>query len=63
PEVEPQSNEEVTALYALKSNRDNVPPLGGSVVVDARQEYDNLSRVVVSMQMNGQGAKVWEQMT
>ncbi|MBG43206.1 MAG: protein translocase subunit SecDF [Aequorivita sp.] len=63
PEVEPQSNEEITALYALKSNRDNVPPLGGSVVVDARQEYDNLSRVVVSMQMNGQGAKIWEQMT
>ncbi len=57
------NGEEVSALYAIKSNRDNTPPLGGSVVVDARQEYDNLSRVVVSMQMNGQGAKVWEQMT
>ncbi|CAM3300948.1 protein translocase subunit SecDF [Aequorivita lipolytica] len=64
PEANVQLNgEEVTALYALKANRDNIPPLGGSVVVDARQEYDNLSRVVVSMQMNGQGAKVWEQMT
>ncbi|PHR14962.1 MAG: protein translocase subunit SecDF [Aequorivita sp.] len=64
PEISEQLNgEEITALYALKANRDNVPPLGGSVVVDARQEYDNLSRVVVSMQMNGQGAKVWEQMT
>ena len=64
PEANEQLNgEEVTALYALRANRENVPPLGGSVVVDARQEYDNLSRVVVSMQMNGQGAKVWEQMT
>ncbi|MGO3182404.1 MAG: protein translocase subunit SecDF [Aequorivita sp.] len=64
PESNPQLNgEETTALYALKGNRDNVPPLGGSVVVDASQEYDNLSRVVVSMQMNGQGAKIWEQMT
>ncbi|MCB0452153.1 MAG: protein translocase subunit SecDF [Aequorivita sp.] len=64
PETNAQLNgEETTALYALKGNRDNLPPLGGSVVVDARQEYDNLSRVVVSMQMNGQGAKVWEQMT
>lgn len=64
PESDRQLNgEETTALYALKGNRDNVPQLGGSVVVDARQEYDNLSRVVVSMQMNGQGAKVWEQMT
>src|SRR5690606_34047674 len=51
PEASPQLNgEEVTALYALKGNRDNVPHLGGGVVVDARQEYDNLSRVVVSMQ-------------
>lgn len=57
------NGEEVTALYALRGNRENTPPLGGSVVVDARQEYDNLSRVVVSMQMNGLGAKVWEEMT
>jgi SecD/SecF fusion protein len=64
PEVAPDLNgEEITALYALKGNRGNIPPLGGSVVVDARQEYDNLSRVVVAMQMNGQGAKVWEQLT
>src|SRR5690606_37123904 len=55
--------EETTSLYALKGNRDNTPPLGGSVVTDARQEYDQMSRVVVSMQMNGRGAKIWEQMT
>src|SRR5690554_4487244 len=58
-----QLNEEITALYALKGNRDMTPPLGGAVVVDARQEYDQMNRVVVSMQMNGRGAKVWEQMT
>ncbi len=64
PESNPQLNgEEVTALYAIRSDKAGLPPLGGSVVVDARQEFDNLSRVVVSMQMNGQGAKVWEQMT
>ncbi len=64
PVANPQlKGEETTALYALKGNRDNVPPLGGSVVVDAKQEYDQMNRVVVSMQMNGQGAKVWEQMT
>lgn len=57
------NGEETTSLYALKGNRDEVPPLGGNVVVDARQEYDQMSRIVVSMQMNGQGAKVWEQMT
>ncbi|SDW44077.1 MULTISPECIES: protein translocase subunit SecDF [Flavobacteriales] len=64
PSPNPQlKGEETTALYVLKGNRDEVPPLGGNVVVDARQEYDQMSRIVVSMQMNGQGAKVWEQMT
>ena len=64
PEVDRQLNgEEITALYAIRGNRNNTPPLGGSVVVDARQEFDQMSRVIVSMQMNGQGAKVWEQMT
>ena len=64
PESNPQlDGEETTSLYALRGNRDNTPPLGGSVVVDAAQEFDQLNRVVVSMQMNGQGAKVWEQLT
>lgn len=57
------NGEQTTDLYVLKGNKSDAPPLGGSVVVDARQEYDQMSRVVVSMQMNGQGAKVWEQMT
>ncbi len=57
------NGEETTGLYALKGNRDMVPPLGGGVVVDARQEYDQVGRVVVGMQMNGRGAKIWEQMT
>ena len=55
--------EEVITLYALKSNRESVPPLAGGVVVDAVQTYDQLGRVVVSMQMNTRGARVWEQMT
>ncbi len=55
--------EEVITLYAIKSNRDNTPPLAGGVVVDALQTYDQLGRVVVSMQMNARGARVWEEMT
>ena len=31
----------VVDLYAIKSNRDNKPPLSGSVVVDASQSYDH----------------------
>ncbi len=55
--------EEVITLYAIKSNRDQKPPLAGGVVVDAVQTYDQLGRVVVSMQMNASGSRVWEQMT
>ena len=58
-----QLEEEVITLYAIKSNRDQTPPLAGGVVVDALQTYDQLGRVVVSMQMNARGARIWEQMT
>ena len=55
--------EEVITLYAIKGNRDMTPPLAGGVVVDAVQSYDQLGRVVVSMQMNASGSRIWEQMT
>lgn len=54
---------EVASLYALKANRENEPPLSGSVITDATQTYDQVGRVAVSMQMNGKGAKIWEEMT
>ena len=50
-------------LYALRSNRDNSPPLSGGVVVDALQTYDALGNPAVSMQMNAKGARTWENMT
>jgi SecD/SecF fusion protein len=56
-------NAEVAPLYALKGNRQNEPPLSGSVITDATQAYDQVGRVAVTMQMNGKGAKVWEEMT
>jgi len=54
---------EYAELYAIKSNRDNQPELSGAVITDARQDYDQLSRPAVSMQMNTKGAKIWEEMT
>jgi SecD/SecF fusion protein len=54
---------EVTELYAVKGNRNDEPPLSGGVVTDARQSYDQLNNVIVEMQMNGKGARIWEEMT
>lgn len=50
-------------LYALKKDRDNTPPLTGDVITDAQQTFDQIGRIAVSMQMNGKGAKKWEEMT
>ncbi len=50
-------------LYAIKANRQNTPELSGNVITDAQQTYSQLGNVAVSMQMNGKGAKVWEEMT
>jgi SecD/SecF fusion protein len=54
---------EFSELYAIKLSRDGEPQLSGSVITDARQDYDLVSRPAVSMQMNAKGAKIWEEMT
>ncbi len=54
---------EAVELYALKGNRDNVPAMGGGVVTDAKDSFDQLGKPSVSMQMDGQGAKSWEELT
>ncbi|MBR4838632.1 MAG: protein translocase subunit SecDF [Bacteroidales bacterium] len=57
------SDKEVIDLVALKANRDNKCSLGGEVVTDARQDYDQNGRVEVTMQMNSEGAKAWKRLT
>jgi SecD/SecF fusion protein len=54
---------EAVELYALKGNRDNVPAMGGGVVTDAKDSFDQMGKPAVSMQMDGQGAKAWEELT
>jgi SecD/SecF fusion protein len=58
-----QKDSEFSELYAIKSNREGVPQLSGAVITDARQDYDQISRPAVSMQMNAKGSKIWEEMT
>lgn len=54
---------ETVELYALKGNRDNVAPMSGGVIVDARDTFDQMGKPAVSMQMNGAGARTWEELT
>ena len=59
----PDPETKVVDLYIIKANRNNIPPLGGGVVVDASQGYDMAQNPAVNMQMNGMGAKLWEDLT
>lgn len=54
---------ELIDLYALKGNNQNEAPLSGGVITNAAQDYNQQGEVVVSMSMNGEGAKIWEEMT
>jgi len=58
------SRPDILELVALKaSSRDGKAALGGEVIVDARQDYDQNGRVNVDLQMNAQGAKIWKRLT
>lgn len=54
---------EILPLYAMKSNRKDEATIEGDVIADAKQDYDQLSKPVVSMTMNGIGTKKWAKMT
>lgn len=49
-------------LYPIKMGRGGKAPLGGEVVIDARQDFDE-NNPSVSMQMNSTGAKIWRKLT
>ncbi|WP_444647738.1 protein translocase subunit SecDF [Flavobacterium columnare] len=54
---------EAVEVYAIKGNRTNVPPMSGSVLIDAADTFDQMGKPAISMQMNGKGAKIWEELT
>jgi SecD/SecF fusion protein len=54
---------EYITLYPIRKARDQQAPLGGEVVSDARQDYDQTGQPEVSMQMNPTGAKKWQKLT
>ena len=58
-----QGAPDVLELVALKSSRDKKAALGGEVIVDARQDYDQNGKVEVTIQMNSEGAKSWKRLT
>ena len=55
---------EIFHLYAIKvTDPSGKAPLEGSVIVDAKDGYDQLGKPDVTMQMNVEGARIWADMT
>ena len=59
-----KANGEILNLYAIKSNREDIAPIEGDVINDARQTFDQFgSSPEVSMTMNSYGTKLWAKLT
>jgi len=63
PELNDELGYELIDLYAVRSNAQGEAPLSGGVITNAKQDYDINGKPIVSMSMNGEGAKIWEEMT
>ncbi|SCX87669.1 SecD/SecF fusion protein [Nonlabens sp. Hel1_33_55] len=63
PELNDELGYELIDLYAVRSNAQGEAPLSGGVITNAKQDYDINGKVIVSMSMNSEGAKIWEEMT
>ncbi|HYM94703.1 MAG TPA: protein translocase subunit SecD, partial [Chitinophagaceae bacterium] len=64
PENEQEKKAEILPLYAIKTYGKDKAKLEGDAIVNAGQDYDQISgKVEVTMTMNSAGSKVWADMT
>ncbi len=54
---------DIFELYAIRVPADGKAPLGGSAIDDARADFDQYGKPMVSMSMNNEGARVWANLT
>ncbi|MCB0472319.1 MAG: protein translocase subunit SecDF [Flavobacteriaceae bacterium] len=63
-DAKPDPKTERITLYAIKSNREDVAPIQGDVITDARQVFDQMGvNPQVTMEMNSTGTKEWAKLT
>lgn len=63
PENAEAGTENILSLYAIKTIENGQARLEGDKVENARQDFDERSRPAISMTMNGEGTRIWAQMT
>lgn len=54
---------DVFELYAIRVPADGKAPLEGNAIVDARADFDQYGKPMVSMSMNNEGARTWANLT
>jgi SecD/SecF fusion protein len=61
----PTKESQALELIAIKTNgRDNLPPLDGGAISDARQDFGQLNgKPEIAMRMNAEGAQTWRRLT
>jgi len=58
-----ENGTEVLTVHPIQIGKNSTPLLEGDVITDARQVFDDHGKPAISMQMNGQGAKLWKNIT
>ncbi|MEM7040218.1 MAG: protein translocase subunit SecDF, partial [Bacteroidota bacterium] len=63
--VQPTNGEPpLLGLIAIKTNRENRPPLSGQSITHARQDFDSYNNSpIINIEMNAEGALIWERLT
>ena len=56
-------NQEGVILHALKTSRDGSASLTGDKVTEAKKDISQTGDIEISMSMNGEGAKIWKNLT
>ncbi len=61
----PTPQSQALELVAIKTNgRDNIPPLDGGAISDARQDFGSFNgKPEITMRMNPEGAQTWKRLT
>lgn len=63
-EDDPNNKTKVYALYAIRmGSTDGEAPLDGGAITNSKKDIDQSGQVVVSMQMNHEGARTWSDLT
>ncbi|XCI75331.1 MAG: protein translocase subunit SecDF [Flavobacteriales bacterium] len=58
-----ESKNNFLELYAIRTDPEGKPALSGDVIISAHKSFGQFNQVVVNMQMNVEGSRIWKRVT